>query len=249
MKLAICFWGLCRSTEYTIHRLESHLFRILQNAGVQYTIFLHALTLSHPYTNIRANEHQVILNEHSWKLLHPDVYSIEDQKSVDRQLNLLQYHKQRDPWQSEGITGYIPYSCVDNCIRSLYSLSNVTELWLTCGEQFDAVMYIRPDVRLLTPFCLEWLETLQPNQLYCPNFHLIEGWNDRFALGLPQTMKLWGNRFQHALHFSQRFPFHSERFLAYTMKHYGIVPKYIPFLFWRIRAGGNAHEGDKQIGL
>lgn len=249
MKVAICFWGLNRSIEHTIERLEQYLFRVLQDAGVQYKIFLHALILTRPYTNPRANEHQKYLDQHSWSMLHPDMYEIEDQDIVDKTLQLSQYHRQSDPWQTDKISGYIPYSCVDNCIRSLYSLDKVTTMWETSGEQFNAVLYIRPDIRLLQPFRIEWLEVLHPNTIYCPNFHLIDGWNDRLALGIPAVMKHYGHRFHQALGFSTQFPFHSERFLAYTMKQKKIIVEHISFPFWRIRAGGRVHEGDKQIGL
>jgi hypothetical protein len=244
MKVAICFWGLNRSIEYTLESLETHLFKVLRDAGIEYRIFLHALTLSRMYSNPRANEHNVFLKQTTWKLLMPHYSTSEPQDDVDKQLHLKEYRKHGDAWQHESVPGYIPFSCLDNCIRSLYSLDQVTTLWETCGERFDAVMYLRPDVRLITSFNVQWLESLQPKKIYCPNFHLIHGCNDRFGLGVPKEMSIYGHRFRTLHKYSEQQPIHSERYLAHVMKQHHIQLEPVPFRFWRVRAGGKVHEED-----
>ena len=80
-----------------------------------------------------------------------------------------------------------------------------------------------------------------------PDFHLIDGVNDRFAFGTPKTMKLYGLRYDLALQYSSRYPLHSEKFLAYTLQKYGVVPHRIPFYFRRIRAGNIPYKGDQEL--
>lgn len=247
MRVAICFWGLNRSIEYTLESLQSYLFQQLRDAGIEYRIFLHTLTLSRMYTNPRANERNVFLKQTTWKHLHPHYWISEDQDKVDKLLALKEYRKHGDAWQTERIEGYIPFSCVDNCIRSLYSLDQVTTLWESCGESFDAVLVLRPDVRLISPFDLRWLEELRPNTLYCPDFHLLYGCNDRFALGRPKEMSIYGHRYSRLYDYAQHHSIHSERFLAHVMKESTIRVEPIPFRFWRVRAGGKVHEDDMKL--
>lgn len=45
MKAAVCFWGLCRSTDKIIESLQRNIFDILRNAGIQYDVFVHTFPL------------------------------------------------------------------------------------------------------------------------------------------------------------------------------------------------------------
>jgi len=247
MNLAICFWGLNRSIEYTIESLEANIFTPLRQAGINYSIFAHMMTLTRPYTNPRADEHNVFLKQTTWKHLPTEHSIVENQDTVDKTLQLKQYTSQPDPYSQDISDGYTPYTSVFNSIRALYSMDYVTRLWETSGQQFDAVVYVRPDVRLLSRLQPEWFEHLMPNTVYCPNFHLIDNCNDRFAFGIPKVMSIYGHRISGALNYSKHFPFHSERFLAHTMKQSSISIQHVPIAFLRVRAGGKVHKEDMNI--
>ena len=247
MKVAICFWGLNRSIEYTIESLETNIFTPLRQAGIEYRIFAHFFTLTRPYNNPRADEQNVFLKQTTWRHLSADTIIIENQDKVDTILQLDQYRTQPDPYRQDVCDGYTPYTSVYNSIRALYSMDYVTRLWETSGQQFDVVMYVRPDVRLVSQLQPHWFEQLIHNTVYCPNFHLIDHCNDRFAFGLPKVMSIYGHRISGALSYSKHFPFHSERFLAHTMKQHTISFQHIPITFLRIRVGGKAHKEDINI--
>lgn len=247
MKVAICIWGLCRSTEYTFESFKTNVLDILRQGNIDISVFLHTWKLTRKYTNSRAGENGIFLKTTTWKYYNPRQYCIENQDEVDKTLKLQSYRRHGDPWLEDAPHNYIPFSCVDNVIRALYSLKKVTDMWVSLKEQFDCILYIRPDVRFLKPLNLDWLMQISEGTIYMPDFHLIEGVNDRFAFGKPAVMKVYGERYIHALEYSITNALHSERFLAYYLRKYGISVHLIPFRFRRIRAGNIPYMGDSDL--
>lgn len=247
MRVALCYWGIARSTDETIESIERNILKPLLDANVDVRVYVHTYTSTQPYTNPRANEFNLQLKNDIWKLLLPDYYKVERQEDVDLHLQHSKYRKHGDPWAHEPRPLYTKYSTLDNCIRALWSLFQVTQLWLPSADQFDAVLYLRPDVRFVTPLKYEWLLSLQKGVIRVPNFHLVDGWNDRFAVGKPCDMRLYGLRFTAAYTYSQDFPLHSEKFLAAYMEKHSIKAEPIHIRFRRIRADGVVCPADEEI--
>jgi len=247
IKVALCFWGIARSTDFTIESIERNIWKPLQDAGIKYTTFLHTFTLKNPYTNSRASEWNIHLKNDIWKMLLPDHYLVEQQEDIDKILNFKKYRTHGDPWECERISMYRKYSTLDNLIRALYSLSKVTSLWESMASRFDAVIYLRPDVRFITPLKIEWITQCQHGTVYIPNFHLVDGWNDRFAIGRPNDMLLYGRRFIDAHIYSLKKPLHSESFLAEYMQKHKVFAVPISFMFRRIRADNHICPADETI--
>jgi hypothetical protein len=245
MKVAICFWGLCRSTDKTLESIQSRIFEPLQQAGIEFTVYLHTYTIYRPYTNIRAHEVDLQLKNTLWKLLKPTKYSIEDQDTVDTKLHLDQYRTHGDPWKDS--TGSAPFSTLDNHIRALWSLHQVTKLWVNSGVEYTKILYVRPDVFFTTPLQIVWILHKQQNTVYIPEFQNYYGCNDRFAIGSPCSMKYYGSRFTEALSYSKTKPLHSEAFLFDSMSSKGYMFHTIPILFKRIRADGAIFKNDKDL--
>jgi hypothetical protein len=245
MKVAICFWGLCRSTDKTLESIQTCIFNPLHAAGIEYSIYLHTYRIYRSYTNIRANEMGIQLKNTLWKLLNPDKYIIEDQDTVDLQLQLDTYRTKGDPWKDSA--NIIPFSTLDNHIRSLWSLHQVTNLWMNSGIEYTKILYVRPDVLFKTPLQREWIRSSLPYTVLIPEFHIFYGCNDRFAIGSPATMKHYGSRFIEALAYSKTKMLHSEAFLFDTLTSKGIIFEKIPIKFIRIRADGLMCQGDMNV--
>jgi hypothetical protein len=239
MRVALCFWGICRSTDRTIESIETCIFNPLSNAQISYDVYVHTYNLYRPYTNVRSNETGLQLKNTIWKLLKPREAKIENQDEVDKALDLKKYRNKGDPWESD-------YSTLDNHIRALYSLSEVTKLWTQSGTTYDLVIYLRPDVRFMTPLSLSWLD-IRKGLILIPDFHLFYGCNDRFAIGVPKDMKVYGERFYSAYEYSLQKPLHSEQFLSNHIISYGIEFKTIPIRFRRVRADGYTCDADKDL--
>jgi hypothetical protein len=244
--IAICVWGICRSTDHTIESVRQHIFQPLETAGIDYTVYLHTYALYRPYENPRAKETRQQLKNSLWKLFKPDESMIEDQDEADTRLNLADYRTHGNPWKEEDGLGF---QTLDNHIRALWSLYQVTKLWLPHQQTYDAILYIRPDVKFYTSIRPYWFQMLSSQTVCVPNFHCIDGVNDRFAFGCPAVMKRYGSRFLEAIHYSKRNPLHSESFLSWICAMNHIHVAYVPIRFKRIRADGTVCEADQSIGL
>lgn len=226
MHIAICFWGICRSTDKTIDSIQKCIYEPLKKAGHTYEIFVHTYTLRRPFNNPRANEIEVDLDNSLHSLLEADRTNLEDQDTVDKTLNFDAYTSAGDPWSN----GFITHK---NHIRALYSLKQVTQL---VTKTYDRIIYVRPDVRFLTPLNMTWLNCKE-NEIMLPDFH-CHPVNDRFAIGHPKAAKIYGLRFNGALKYSQTHRLHAEEFLSHTLLLHRILPKNIPMHFCRVRATG-----------
>lgn len=61
-KVAVCFYGLCRSTNYTIESINNFIFEPLKQLNFNYHIYLHTFNITTPYTNPRNNEENIMLD-------------------------------------------------------------------------------------------------------------------------------------------------------------------------------------------
>jgi len=197
MKVAICFWGLCRSTDITIDSIKRNVYDILKTAGIEYGVFVHTFSITRLYSNDRSQERALTLNNELYKLLEPTAAEIEDQDECDASLNLAAYRTNGDAWDGQGL----PWQTFDNHIRALYSLYKVTQM--SKGD-YDYVIYLRPDCRFLTPLNIRWFgsELILTDFSKCPV-------NDRFALGPPDKTRAFGERYLKALEFSKQSKLHS----------------------------------------
>lgn len=242
MRVAICSWGICRSTDYTIESIEHNIFNPLRNADIEYDIYLHTYNLYKPYENVRSGEYNIQMKNTLWKLLKPIASCIENQEDIDNILQLEKYRIYGSPWKED-----YKFQTLNNHVRALWSLKQVTDLWSNSGIQYDAIIYIRPDVRFMIPIKIEWLTTILPNSIVLPNFQMIGGVNDRFAIIKPGTAKVYGSRFNGALEYSKSHQLHSELYLSSVLKNRGIIINPVYFPFRRIRANGNIQDEDTKL--
>lgn len=244
MRIAICFWGLCRSTQFTVQSYKENILKPLLDAGFEIDVYLHTFQLFRPYNNPRAEEHDIQLLNTNYKLLGATMTMVENQDVVDKSLCFDAYKTHGNPWVQD--TQIPSWETFHNQIRALWSLKQVTYLWSLTGKAYNRVIYLRPDVKFLTPFKLDWLDC-NPAQICIPDFQCIDNCNDRFAIGWPHVMKVYGNRFDSALHYSKTHPLHSETFLAHILKTNTISLRHIPIRFQRIRATGNICPTDMKL--
>lgn len=247
MRVALCFWGLCRSIHVTLASLEKQIFSVLRNAGIEYDVYVHTYSITRPYTNPRSGEYEVQLRNSAWKYLKPKTALVEDQDEVDTHLNFSAYRSRGNPWGDETSQQELPWHTLDNHLRALWSLKQVTGLWQTSKESYDWIVYLRPDVRYLTPFDIDWFDILGSKNVGCPDFQQIAGCNDRFAVCRPEVAKVYGNRFDKALEYSRQKPLHSETFLADTMTMAGASFVQLAIRFVRIRTHGQTCPADVDL--
>lgn len=243
VRVAICFFGLTRSLKYTLPSIEKYIFDPLKNNGIKYSIFLHTYKMNESYTNPRAGETNIHLDSTEYKLLKPDAYIIEDKAEISKKLKLEKYRSKGDPWgqEKEAIPG--DFTTLDNHILYLWSQKQLTKVWSSFGSRYTHILMCRPDVLYQIPLDINWFH-FRSNTIYIPNFGLCGDINDRFAIGRPKQMILYGNRFNEALAYSKKYPLASESFLIATLRRHTIKYEHVNFYFIRVRANGNKNGLD-----
>ena len=211
----------------------TNIYNILKEADIKYQVYVHTFYISRPYSNKRAKEPELKLNNELYQLLKPDFFEMDNQDIIDKSLDLIQYKTKSDPWQTN-------YETFDNHIRALYSLYRVTQLYKE--KDYDYIIYLRPDVLYLNPINLLWLLN-NDESINIPDFHSYPI-NDRFAICKKSTAIIYGERFTESLQYSINNNLHSETFLKYILDNANINIKTIPVRFRRVRATGEIQDLD-----
>lgn len=246
-RVALAFYGLTRSLQYTVDSIESNVLHQLELAGYDYDIFLHTYSLQN-LKNERTGE-AAQLNTSEWKLLKPDYVEVAEQNNF-----LQQYALPIDACLTHTVGKRVSNSSVDyyedsftsvrNLMCQLNSLSAITRMWRAAEKDYHAVIYLRPDVLYNCPLPTNHLDELQDNTLYIADFHHWHGYNDRFAMGTPATAALWGDRLQYVLATCTMQQIHAEMTVARVLAHHHVRVQLIPFNFFRVRANGLLSEKD-----
>jgi hypothetical protein len=128
----------------------------------------------------------------------------------------------------------------------LYSLNQVTQLWKSSDKTYDYIIYLRPDVKFLSPLKLTFFLNLNNSNIALPDFHEYPV-NDRFAIGKPNIMLIYGERYLHSYDYSLINKLHAETYLKYLLEQNKINIIKIKFEFQRIRSNGINYDENKLV--
>lgn len=233
MRVALAFWGLTRSLKYTIGSIKKNILDILKKENIQYDIYIHTYSLNKAYSNTRAGERNIALNNNEYKLLHPYYSFVDSQSHIMNKLKLSSYRTHRDPWNTN-------YESVNYFILSMFSKYKVTKFIEAHNKNnYDYIIFLRPDVKYLNKFDTKFFNLVNDNTICIPNFQTFAGFNDRFCITTYKNGLLYGKLYNNLLEYSKKHPLHSETFMGYYMKKiYGLKILFIPFYFNRVRSDG-----------
>lgn len=235
MRIAIGFFGLIRSLKFTHESIKYNLLKILENNGHEYDIFIHTYDLQ-VLTNKRTNEKDVKLNVMDYKLLDPKEIIIDNQDEFDKSFDYEKIMSYGNAWKDSNDN----FSSLKNLIRQLNSLQKLT-LMISKQPEYDIYIYIRPDLKIITPFDISWLN-IKNNQLATPiYFKHWGGLNDRFAIGKFKDIKIYGSRIKEILNFvttPKKRPLHSEQLVKFVLNKNKIKNIDIYITLIRVRADG-----------
>lgn len=246
VKVALCFFGLTRSLKFTMPSIEKCIFEPLKNHGIKYNVFLHTYKVKDAYNNPRAEESNIKLDSNEYKMLKPDFYLLEDKDEVSKKLQLEKYRTHGDPWVNEKQAIPGDFTSIDNHILYLWSQKQLMNMVSNSKSKYTHIVLCRPDVLYQVPMKPSWFNFT--DKIYIPNFGLCGNITDRFALGGPEQMIPYGNRFDDALEYSKKKRLASEEYLIATMRKHKIKYEHVNFYFIRVRANGIKDKMDiKQI--
>ena len=245
VRVALCFFGLTRSLKFTLPSIEKFIFGPLKANNIKYDTYLHTYKMKTPYTNPRAGENRIMLDTDEYKMLKPDFHMLEDKDMVSKRLRLEQYRTHGNPWGNEKNAIPGDFTSLDNHILYLWSQKQLTEMVKENLGRYTHIIFCRPDVLYHVPLQINWF-SFTKDTICIPNFGLCGNVNDRFALGQPKQMIIYGSRFDEALAYSKKHPLASEEYLIATLKKYKIKYEHVNFYFTRIRATGEKNGMDLQ---
>lgn len=242
--VAVCFFGLTRSLrKYTYDSIKELLLGALQRQNFATHVFLHTYAVEVLF-NPWAREYNVTLDKDEWRLLEPLAYEIENLDEVDAFIDYSAYLKYGNPWVRMNPSNITVFNHIRQ-LRSLKRCWNLVERQMNeTGILYRYVMMARPDVRYLPPglpdlesYCLsrECYEGLEP-----PRSRIGIAYEDRFAVGSPETIKLWATRLDLGFFFMDQYKsgLFSEIFSRWAVLWYDLQYVVFPFCFERIRADG-----------
>lgn len=231
MKVALAFWGLTRSLKHTIDSINNKIIKQFKENGIQYKIFIHTWIVNSLYSNSRSKENNIILDNSEYNLLNPDYIETHDQDDFKKNINFKAFRSHKDPWKTN-------YETVNNFICAMYSKARCTQLIENSKEDFDYIIYLRPDVLYLNDFNIRFFKKVNDNTICIPNFALYSNFNDRFCIANMKTYKLYGYIFSQLFEYSKHYPLHSETIHYNLMMKNKIKIEKINFFFKRVRADG-----------
>ncbi len=238
-KIAICYWGMTRSTKLIYNSHFINLFNLLKNNNIEYKIFMHTWKVENNKNIIWENAISIPIDYEEYKLLQPDYYKIEEQNLFINQIHFSDYFNQ-ELYNKYG--GDTPYEwrpqLIMNHLCALESQKRVYQLVNNSGEDFDFIMFIRPDVLINNNFNVNILNS--NFDIIIPSYDHHEGYNDRFAI-LP-----FKKSFNYACRIDEIIDFRknhgrivSEKYVKFIINKYYNNLKFIDFYMKIIRPDGS----------
>lgn len=237
MKIAICYWGLSRSTKKVYQSHWNNLFNVLKEHKIDYQVYLHTWKTKNNKQNVWGKIINKEIDYNEYKLLKPNYYQIDNQEDYLKTIKFNDYfyydiydkigHHEEGEWLPELLL---------NHLCALESLKRVTSM--VKDEDIDLIFYVRPDVLIENKIpIIDILNILKSkdNTIILPNFGHWEGYNDQFAIVKYFAKELYGCRKQGLKEFRKNNGrIVAEKYVKYIVDKY-FIPKFINFKFKVIR--------------
>jgi hypothetical protein len=179
--IAICYWGMTRSTRYIYKSHHENLYSILRENGFDVDVYIH--TWKTDVNKIWDTISPISIDYEEYKLLNPTDYKIDDQNIFLESIQFSDYFY-IDIWNTIGHStdGEWMPELIQNHLCALESQKRVTQMVASSEKKYDYIMYIRPDVEIYSIFPVDCFNMLKKNDCCIVNSEHHEDYNDRFAL-------------------------------------------------------------------
>ncbi|MBS0634256.1 MAG: hypothetical protein JSR37_02180 [Verrucomicrobia bacterium] len=236
LRVAVCYWGLTRSTKKVYKSHMAQLFQQLGKHNVHYDVYMHTWQLDGKQF-INNDTIDIPVDYEEYKFLNPTFYRIDNQKDFTDKMDFSLYFYQH-VWDEQGHCshGEWPPQLIFNHLCALESQKRVTEMVLENGREYDLVIYVRPDVWMNTPLDIQSVLDLKEGEIVFPNFAHYEGYNDRFAIATVETAPIYGKRIDSIADFrATQGRIVSEKYVKYICDANDLNVRFIDFYFDLVR--------------
>jgi hypothetical protein len=173
-KIAVCYWGMTRSTKqvYTTH--NTNIFNVLIHNNIEYDVYMHTWETEKNANIIWENDCKIDVDYEEYKLLNPTFYKIDKQNDF---LNTIKF----EDYYYEGEFEWRPQLII-NHLCALESQKRVYNMVIERGVTYDYIMFIRPDTYVFNALNAKLFGNDLDFDIIIPNTDHNEGLNDRFAI-------------------------------------------------------------------
>lgn len=238
VKLAICYWGMTRSTKLVYNSHINNLFNVLENNGIEFDVFIHTWETIDKRHIIWHNYCDTEVDYEEYKLLNPTFYKIDKQDEFLETINFNEYFDEdffaknddiTDEWRQPGL--------IRNHLCALESQKRCYHMVVESNNSYDYILYIRPDVEIINTFDVNWINL--EFDITIPNYDHCAGLNDRFAIIPFDKAEKYSTRIHEILEFRQkRGRITSEKYVKYIVDNYYPNIQRIGFIMRIIRPNG-----------
>jgi hypothetical protein len=239
VKIAICYWGMTRSTRYVYNSHINNLFNVFKNNDIDYDIFMHTWKTLVKGQFIGPNYYDFLVDYEEYKLLNPNFYKIDNQIDFLHRLNFEDYFN-KELYEQHGDSCYewIP-QLIRNHLCALESQKRVYNMVVESNNCYDYIVYIRPDVEILNPIDINWINS--DFDIILPNYDHYEGLNDRFAIIPFDKAVKYSTRIDEIIEFRKNCGrIVSEKYVKYIVDNYYPNVQFINFIMRIIRPNGQS---------
>lgn len=234
MKIAICYWGMTRSTKLVYKSHIDKLFNILKNNNIDYNIFMHTWKTSNDKYVIWENTVDVPVDYEEYKYLNPNFYKIDNQDDFTKTLNFKDYFNE-ELYRRYGGDSHHEWrpQLILNHLCALESQKRVYNMVLDNSDNYDFIIFIRPDVEVLNDFDVNWLKL--DFDITIPNYDHYDGLNDRFAILPFNKSSKYAERINEIVEFRKNSRIVSEIYVKFIIQKYYSKVNFINFFMQIIR--------------
>jgi len=215
MKIAICFFGLNRSSGITEESLLSKLITPMMSLA-KIDIFGAFMEPKNPITNNRSGELNQNISRTEFRHIKFRAISYIDQEKFDDEIALdLFLQGTQDVYNDN-------FASIKNIFRSLFCLSNAYEIAIT-DSNYDYFIFVRPDLFFIDEVnphkYLKNLNGQVENLVITPGWQQWGGLNDRYAICDSLGAKTYAKRFYEIPEYLEKTneSLHSESFLLWSL--------------------------------
>jgi hypothetical protein len=222
-RTALCFVGTARSIQHTHQNLKDCLINTIENCDV--FVFLaksnHANKFSDYFNDTRQIKNITIEDEPEYDLDGMIFRPQWPNKNSSRQIYIKMINSRRRAFE----------------ILSLYEKENNVE--------YDKIIFSRLDVKYFDNVG-SYVNDITLDSLYVPDFHntfggVINGFNDRFAVGDRKSMEIYFSVPNSIIPYNKAgCKISAEALLKYHLEINGVAVKKLPIRFTRVRSNGDA---------
>lgn len=237
-KIAICYYGMTRSTKYIYESHINKLYNIFKNNNIEFNIFMHTWKTVNDINIVWENGINIPIDYEEYKLLNPDFYKIEEQRKFLDSINFENYFYKNlyDKYGGDSPHEWRP-QLIMNHLCALESQKRVYNMVVDSKNNYDFIMFIRPDVLIENNFDIKCLKT--NFDIIIPNSDHNEGYNDRFAILHFNNSIKYSTRIDEIIEFRRNHGrIVSEKYVKYIINTYYPNLQLIDFKMLRVRPNG-----------